>query len=66
MGELGVGDFDRDVAAQAGIVGAIHFAHATFADQSQNFVRTEFVVCNALTGELAVRKLPIMADNGIL
>ena len=41
--ELDVRDFDRDVAIEARVVGAIHLAHATFADQRLDFVRTECV-----------------------
>jgi hypothetical protein len=43
LGELGVGDFDRDVAAKAGIMRAIHFAHSALAHESENFIRAEFV-----------------------
>ena len=32
LGELRVRDFDRDVAIQPGIVGAVYLAHAAFAD----------------------------------
>jgi len=39
---LGVGDLDRDVAAQAGSVGTMHLAHATLTARSKNFVGTEF------------------------
>ena len=41
--ELDVRDFDRGVAIEARVVGAIHLAHATFTDQRLDFVRTECV-----------------------
>jgi hypothetical protein len=43
LAELGLGNFDRHIAIQPGIPGAIHFAHAPGADRSQDFVRAEFV-----------------------
>ena len=36
-------DLDGDVAPQARIVGAIHFAHSAGADGREDFVRPEFV-----------------------
>ena len=50
--ELDVRDFDRDVAIEARVVGAIHLAHATFADQRRDFVRTKCVAwgeCHRVT-----------------
>jgi len=41
--ELLRGDFDRDVAPQPRIAGAIHLTHASRADQRENFVGAEFV-----------------------
>src|SRR5580692_2066165 len=32
LAELRIGHFDRDIAIQPGIMGAIHFAHPAFAD----------------------------------
>ena len=45
LGELGVGNFDRDIPIQTGIVGAIHLAHATLADEREDLVGAEFVAC---------------------
>jgi hypothetical protein len=41
LAELSCGDFDRSVALQPGIVGAIDFAHAAFPDENNNLVGTE-------------------------
>ena len=38
FGELGGGDFDGDVAVEAGVVGAVDFAHAAGADGGLDFV----------------------------
>ena len=43
LGELGVGNFDRDIPIQPGIVRAIHLAHAALADGRKDFIRAEFV-----------------------
>jgi hypothetical protein len=36
-------DLDRHLPAQLGVLGAIHFAHATRANGREDFVRAEFV-----------------------
>ena len=41
--ELRGGNFDRHVAIQARVVGAIHLAHAARADGRKDFVGAEFV-----------------------
>ena len=43
LGELRVGNFDRDIAIQPGIMRAIHLAHAALADGRKDFVGAEFV-----------------------
>ena len=39
LAELFGGDFDGDVAPEARVAGAIHFAHAAGADEREDFVR---------------------------
>ena len=39
--ELNCGDFDRNVALEPGIVGAIDLADAAFPDENNNLVGTE-------------------------
>ena len=41
--ELRAGNFDRDIPIQTPVMGAIHFAHPTFASGRKYLVRTEFV-----------------------
>jgi hypothetical protein len=38
VGEVGGEDFDGDFAAEAGVAGAIDFAHAACADGGKDFV----------------------------
>jgi hypothetical protein len=41
VAELFGGDFDGDITVEARISGAIHFAHASLAEQRGDLVRTE-------------------------
>jgi hypothetical protein len=41
QGPISGQDFDRDVTAQTGIVGEIHFSHSAGAKDADNFIRTE-------------------------
>src|ERR1019366_1673591 len=40
-GEIAREDFDRDVAAEAGILRSVHLAHSARADGREDLVRTE-------------------------
>jgi hypothetical protein len=43
FGELVLGDFDGDDAVQAGVPGAVDFAHAACADGREDLIRAKFV-----------------------
>ena len=43
LAELGVGNFDRDVAIQARVVRLVHFSHSALADGRKDFIGAEFV-----------------------
>jgi hypothetical protein len=37
------GDFERDLAAQARVAGAVHLAHPSLAEGRKNFVRAQTI-----------------------
>ena len=43
LAELGIGEFDRDVAIQTRVAGAIHLSHSARTKERKDFVRAEFI-----------------------